>query len=241
MQSTQRCRKHRQGAIRRAAPHAAHRSCSTVASARVDPLAQPGLRHAGRRRINRRQRRGQRLALSDRTNARMNHLHARESAARHTEGAHALADCQLLRLRGVEVQKTQDQRAPCSSCTVTRSWRRPRNTTPAAVTTASTCASSPSLQLVDRHEDGFVLIAQRQMQDEIPVGSETDRVEPRGDVTATLARGGRGGGARFRQDVLPLQDEDGLDLELRALRQARDTDGRARRIRLRHHFAHDLR
>ena len=75
----------------------------------------------------------------------MHHLHAGQSATRHTEGAHALADRQLLRLRGIEVQETQDQRAA-----VLVLHGHPQlaaaaeHTSAAAVTTASTCASSPS-------------------------------------------------------------------------------------------------
>ena len=89
MQPLQRRRKRR--ATRSAAPRW-HIGLIDRRQRAPDPLAQPRLRHAGGRRIDRRQRGGQRLALSDRTNARMHHLHPGQPATRHTEGAHALAD-----------------------------------------------------------------------------------------------------------------------------------------------------
>ena len=98
----------------------------------------------------------------------MHHLHPGQPATRHTEGAHALADRQLLHLRGVEVQEPQNQRAtglilhrhPQLAAAAEHHGGRGNDRLDLSLESL--------LQPVDGYDDRFVLIAQRQMQDDSP-------------------------------------------------------------------------
>jgi hypothetical protein len=162
-----------------------------------DATAQPALRHARSRWIDRSQRRRQRLAIANHPDPRMHHLDPGESAACHAEAANASADFQLLDLRRIEVQETQHQRAArvVAHCDAQL---------PSAAE-HDICSGDGTfdlrfvtfVQCVDRYDHGFVFVAQRQVQDEIPVTAQPDGGQARSHVTA----GGRRGGAGASQAV----------------------------------------
>ena len=112
----------------------------------------------------------------------------------------------------------------CSSCTVTCNWRRPRKTTSAAVTVASICDSPTLAQCVDRHDDGLVFVAQRQVKDKVPVAAQADRGKARGHITAAAI------GRRLRRGLrVPSCPAAARGREPPRLRTARPSAGSRRR------------
>ncbi len=176
-------------------PRGQHLDDVDVAQRAVDALAQPALRHALGRRVDRRQRRRQRSVLHERAHARVDHLRAGQAAAHAAERAHAPSGLELLQLRRVEVQEAQHQFAAVVA-------HGDAQLATAAVDDVGREHLGLDLRLGAGHEVGdrrhvrFVLVAQRQVQDEVPVARQAGARELRRDGVARRRRAqSLGGGA----------------------------------------------
>ena len=164
-----------------------------VAQRAVDALAQPGLGHALGRRIDRRQRRRQRNAFVDGAHAWVNHFRPDQAAANGAERPHAPSDLELPQLRRIEMQEAQHQLAGAVA------HRHPQLAT-AAVDDIGGDHFGLHLRLETRHQIGdrrhprLVLVAQRQVQDEVPVARQAGACEFRRDGVARGRRAIVGGG-----------------------------------------------
>ena len=203
------------------------------------------------RRIDRRQPVGQRRAVADDLELRMHDLEAEVAGAHVAEHAHALARLQRLLLARIEREEAQHElRARgASGSAISADELPPRPVLDlGAHDHALGLHGEARLQARERHEARVVLVAQRQVQDEVCVARDAEPRELVGEAARPRARrlrgfAGRrasaerssrrsGRGRRRAAAAGQRQDEDRLDLDQRAARQCRDLVGGARRIRL---------
>ncbi len=171
-----------------------------VAQRAVDALAQPALRHALGRRVDGRQRAGQRVARVDPAHAGMHHLRAGQSAAHAAERADAPANFELLQLRGIEVQEAQRQFAAVVAHGDAQLPASPVDDV-GRDDLGLDLRFAARHQLGDRRDAGFVLVAQRQVQHEVPVARQPGAREFRGDRVARRRRGIARGALRAGADL----------------------------------------
>ena len=156
-----------------------------------DQLPQRTLADAGSGRIDRCQRLGQRFAVAYHAKARMNQFGAEKAAAHFAEYAQARAGLQYFLLARIEIEKAQDQfTALVQNPTYQLPARAERNFAGhhrhlelrGNVWWCVTCCG----------DSGLILIAQRQMQDQIVVGAQPELFQ-----LARQHRGDAGYSARF--------------------------------------------
>ncbi|MDR9327175.1 hypothetical protein FEP06_04422 [Burkholderia multivorans] len=154
----------------------------------LDRLAQIGLRHAGRARIDGRQHLRQRRIGFDDAHRRMHHLHPEEAAAHVAAHAQALADRHLLDLRAVEIQETQHELLAVVVADLHDELAARAIRDLVVDHDAFGLRDAARQQIADRRERRFVLVAHRQMQDEIDRAREPELRELVGGFQRRLGR-----------------------------------------------------
>ncbi len=133
----------------------------------VDGLAQIGLRDAGRARIDGREHLRQRRVLVDHAHRRMHDLESEETAADVAAHAQPLADRHLLDLRAVEVQEAQHQLAAVLVAQAHQQLAARAIGDLVVVDHALGLRELAGQQFAHRRKGGLVLVAHRQVQDQV--------------------------------------------------------------------------
>ena len=139
----------------------------------VDQLAQQRLAESRGRRVDRRQRVGQRLAPAQHPVARMDHLVAEEARPHLAEQPHARAGGERFRLALVEVEEAREERAARVAHLDHELPARPEGDV-ARDHLALDERRRAVPGRVDRRKHCLVLVAQRQVEDEVEVGPDPE-------------------------------------------------------------------
>ncbi|KGS71199.1 hypothetical protein X979_6010 [Burkholderia pseudomallei MSHR7527] len=158
----------------------------------VDRLAQIRLRHARRARIDGRQRLRQRRVLVDGLHRRMHDLQPEEAAAHVAAHAQPLADRHLLDLRAVEVQEAQHELGAVVVAQLHEQLTARPVRDLVVEHDAFRLRGLARQQFAHRRERRLVLVAHRQMQDEVDVARQAELREFVGGFHGLRCRLGAG-------------------------------------------------
>lgn len=139
-----------------------------------DSLAQIGLRDAGRARIDGREHLRQRRVLVDHAHRRMHDLEPEETAADVAANTQPLADRHLLDLRAVEVQEAQHQLAAVLVAQSHQQLAARAIGDLVVVDRALGLRELAGQQFAHRREGGLVLVAHRQVQNQVDRAREAE-------------------------------------------------------------------